>query len=84
MVFSFPPFNQMLLMQITTDAYACSIHCKLLRTVKLQRGILSQQIPSAKDTFAKAKFANAEFADAEFAKAKFAQAKFAKATFAKA
>ena len=61
-----------------------SIHCKLLRTVKLQRGILSQQRPFAKATFAKAKFANAEFADAEFAKAKFAKAKFAKATFAKA
>jgi hypothetical protein len=70
--------------RLFSTAGKCSIHCKLLRTVKLQRGILSQQRPSAKDTFAKAKFANAEFADAEFAKAKFAQAKFAKATFAKA
>ena len=70
--------------RLFSTAGKCSIHCKLLRTVKLQRGILSQQRPSAKDTFAEAKLANAEFADAEFAKAKFAQAKFAKATFAKA
>ena len=70
--------------RLFSTAGKCSIHCKLMRTVKLQRGILSQQRPSAEDTFAEAKLANAEFADAEFAKAKFAQAKFAKATFAKA